>query len=425
MNLENQHLEQSLKSESILRLVEYALLRSRKANEGNKGVILEFDLSKMSPEDLRLLLPPETEIPSELLAAKILKIYTPGQAAAEAKMQDRAYDVINNPDNQNSPLAKIPKVYYNSEISVANPELDHYLESCGVNTVGGKVGMMLMDYVDGEDLATHLYHQVIEHDQKLADLKQRLAHGEDLSFNDISARVQSALGYQKPPHQAEQAVELKIEAKNADKLFSALKSYGFELDQAILDKLRNTIRLLHDNNIYHNDLHERNIMLVKDDLGKIIDVYLIDFDRASDIEDRSAAGSDIDIVNRYSIFTTTHKENSGPDQIFLRSIDRQKSLIERSKNVEVQRTWQGVQDKIENIIASGGPSMLQSLDSEIYLVASQLMDGGEESLKVAAALILDIAKNNDDLARQLVQLNIAKLSNAYTENFWRNLLKQL
>lgn len=425
MKQEQPDFDKVFRAENILRLIEYALLRSRKTNEGNKGVILEFNLSKMSQADLRLLLPADVEVTPDLLAAKILKIFSPGKIAGEAKMQDRAYDLVNDPKNENLPLAKVPRVYFNDEITLHNNELDHYLESSGVNTVGGKIGIMLMDYVAGEDLATHLYRHIIDHDPKLADLKQRLASGEQINFNDISARVQLALGYKKPPHQAEQAVELKIEANNADKLFNALKRYGFELDDQILAKIRNTIKLLHESNIYHNDLHERNIMLVPDDLGKIIDVYLIDFDRASNIEDNSVAGSDMDIVQRYNIFTSESKESLDPDKVFLRGIAKQRGVIEHSRNQEVQKTWQELQAKIKDIIATGGSNMLQYLDNEIYLVSTQLMSGGEEWLKVAAALILDIAKANQDLARQLAQLNLAKPSNAYTENFWRNLLKQL
>lgn len=424
MNPEQPNLEREFKAENILHLIEYALIASHKANEGNKGVILEFDLSKLSQEDLHLFLPPDVVDNQEILAAKVLKIYTPGNISSEAKMQERAYNVVSDQANGDLPLAKIPRVYYNNEISLNNVELSHYLESCGVNTVGGKVGVMLMDYVGGEDLATHLYKYLINHDSRLADVRARLDNAEeDFNFANIERRIANALAYQEPSAQASEAERFRVEAANSRRLFAALKKHGFTLDKEVIIKLQNTLRLLHDNNIYHNDLHKRNVMFSLDENGQIDDVYIIDFGLAADTQDKDGLAFDFDIVDTYRDFVDS--EASAEDKSWLNEIDRLKQRLDKIQNPAKLKEWHDFQHKIRDIMATGGPSMLQYLDNEIYLGCSKLMGGSEDWLKLAASLILDIAKDHQDLARQLTQLNISKPANPYTENFWRNLLKQL
>ena len=415
--------ERVFKSESILHLIEYTLLHSQKANEGNKGVILEFDLSKISPEDLRLLLPADLELTPELLAAKVLKIYSPGQMANEAKMQERAYELINDQAEEGLDYAQVPRVYYSGEINLANDELDNYLESSSVNTVGGKAGIMLMDYIQGEDLATYVYKYLIRHDSRFIDLRQRLDEdGESFDFPSLERRVGGTLGYQDPSSLSNPAEQLRVEAANSERLFSALKKNGFTLDGQVIIQLQNTIKLLHDNNIWHNDLHRRNVMLSFDDAGQIKETYIIDFGSSADTQDKDGLAYDFDIVDSYRKFVEGERQPA--DDIWLNDINRLRQRLEKNQNSVKYKEWQDLQAKIKDIIAIGGSSMLVNLDHEICSKTYNLMSS-EDWLKLAASLILDIAKDNPDLAKKLTQLNMTKPVNAYTSNFWANLLKQL
>lgn len=62
----------------------------------------------------------------------------------------------------------------------------------------------------------------------------------------------------------------------------------------IKDQLVDTFELLHKNNIYHNDVNHRNIMLGKD--GKI---YIIDFDKTTDIPKVNKAHPDPKYMETY------------------------------------------------------------------------------------------------------------------------------
>ncbi len=425
MNLEQPQVdfERVFKSENILHLIEYTLLHSQKANEGNKGIILEFDLSKISPEDLALLLPEDVEVGPELLAAKVLKIYSPGQMASEARTQERAYEIINEQGEEGLDYAQVPRVYYSGEINLAGSELDGYLESSGVNTVGGKAGIMLMDYIEGEDLATYIYKYLIRHDSRFIDLRQRLDEdGESFDFPSLERRVGGTLGYQDPSSLSNPAEQLRVEAANSERLFSALKKNGFTLDKQVIVKLQNSIKLLHDNNIWHNDLHKRNVMFSFDDDGQIKETYIVDFGLAADVQDKEGLAYDFDIVDSYRQFVEGQRQAG--DDVWLNDINRLRQRLEKNQTSPKYKEWQELQVKIKDIIANGGSSVLVNLDHEICSRTYSLMSS-EEWLKLAAALILDIAKDNPDLARKLTQLNMTKPVNAYTSNFWANLLKQL
>jgi serine/threonine protein kinase len=54
--------------------------------------------------------------------------------------------------------------------------------------------------------------------------------------------------------------------------------------------------LCHDAHILHRDISPNNIMLVRDDDGKVLHVLLIDFDYASTLEVNKDPG---DIVDRF------------------------------------------------------------------------------------------------------------------------------
>ncbi|MFA5126572.1 MAG: lipopolysaccharide kinase InaA family protein [Patescibacteria group bacterium] len=423
--------------EPIEHLLETCLLEGVKTDEGNKGIILELAIDKLPAGWQEQLLGEEENAQSGQLAAKVIKIFLPGKIEHEAHMQRRAHDIIADQADQ-SAYAKVPHAYCHKEITVHDPSLLSKLKTWGVTAVGDRVGFMVMDFVQGEDLATHLYKHIIQHDHRLRDLKQRMGRGERLTFNDIRDRVQVAMGFERPPAQAGQVAEFIFEAANLDRLMVALKKYDFHLEQHILDKLQNTIRLLHDNNIYHNDLHERNIILKLDESGQIVDVYLVDFDRALDMEDISVAGRDSDVLTRYRSFTNARdREQESAEEKWLLSMQRLKERFANSKSEKMRSMWREFEGEIRKLLELDSPNRIKLLADEIFVRTYHLTQS-DEWCRLAGAVVLDIDKLEKEravsrvenrripsLAKSLVQNLINRESSPYTYNFWEKLWQQL
>ena len=78
-----------------------------------------------------------------------------------------------------------------------------------------------------------------------------------------------------------------------------MKDNDITIDKRIIDKVINTVNLLNENDIYHNDLHERNIMIKLDKDGNPLDVFIIDFGKASENERTS---TDNNVIKGYEEF---------------------------------------------------------------------------------------------------------------------------
>lgn len=287
--------------------LESLLVNYYKVNEGNKGIIGRVDLSKLSPkiQDYWLKNVPEGEREESFRAIKMLKIYLPYRGRQEAVMHERAAALIRQKEQKN--LVKVPRLYFHGEVNVTNQDIKSNLESQGVHPIENKVYILLMDFVQGIDFATYLYQEVVLRHPDLIDLKECLDRGEEIDFQELQERVQAALGFSKPggKERAEGArfyEQEKVETENRQRIIRFLQRKGFILDKDILERLKLTISLFHENKIYHQDLQERNFMLKLGPKREILEAYIVDFGAAAE-RSRPELLSDSYLGEVYAVLT--------------------------------------------------------------------------------------------------------------------------
>ncbi|OGZ45597.1 MAG: hypothetical protein A3J54_00750 [Candidatus Ryanbacteria bacterium RIFCSPHIGHO2_02_FULL_45_13b] len=276
--------------------METMIATHRIENGGNNGLIMRFSPQDI-PTDVQSMLEEHGVSFKEDTAVKLLKVYSPEQGKKEYEMLQRAYELVAgvpNPDD----FAKVPKpmLYRELEISAITRE---YLNQHGAH-LDARVAVIMMEHITGKDIATHLYDFVLE--QRNYDK----ATIEEMGFNEKQILVSQALAFRAPGGKASTDGEREFERiqvmmGNAGILMKYVGDHGFRVHPAIIEKIRRTAHVLHKGGLWHNDLHERNVMTK--DLGDgNVDVYIIDFGSAGERDESKSSGemraSDETIVMR-------------------------------------------------------------------------------------------------------------------------------
>lgn len=264
--------ERLFEMESVIdaRLEQIMRMNLRKINQGNAGVITRLNFDEVPEEFIEYLKEQGYEL-KENQVAKILKFYRHGDAKTEFDIQKRAYQAVEKEGNLAA--AGVPKPYFAREIAVT-PETQEFMKSMGIKP-SEKVGVILMDFVPGEDLATKLFKEVMLRHPKLTDLLDRnggLGEFADMPFDKLPQdRIAHALDYraakltnQRPSPEEIAAAQERVFNENEAKLFSFLKENGFQLHPGVLRQIENTMHILHQNGIVFRDGHQRNFMIEGD-----------------------------------------------------------------------------------------------------------------------------------------------------------------
>ncbi len=240
----------------------------------------------------------------------MLKIYSDTHAGQrEAEIHRKAYAAI----SEDSELeARVPELNYCDEVTLAKEELKSRLESQGVGvSLDGSVEVILMDFIEGDDFATYLYREIAKRHPKLERLHEVFEQGTIMPYNQIVDQIGEALG---------------SDTSNGDILYAfhkAVADYlykeGFTLDRDFLSSLKQATATLHNNKIFHNDLHERNVMMEETEQG--MRPVIIDFGRSTGdipetILERREAGmlDDGYLVNAYTKLTFSPEERKKREQ---------------------------------------------------------------------------------------------------------------
>jgi hypothetical protein len=257
-----------------------------KVNEGNNGAILKLHINDV-PEDLLATLKEAGVILESDQAVKVLKFYSLGNGEREFKMQQRAYEIISRYEGE-ADLAKIPKPHLYRDLTML-PEVREKLRANGIERVGDKVELLMMDFVPGEDLATIMFREIIRSSPRTRDLVHQI---DRLRFDDLEAELPRALNLPeaKSTYRDEadrQNQEKRQQILRYDAIHAELAKQGFRLHPAILRQVRNTFELLHENGLSHRDGHHRNFMIVGNpsaDAAEDPQVYIVDFGSAVSYE---------------------------------------------------------------------------------------------------------------------------------------------
>ena len=270
--------------ETILReLLIKALKEGIKINEGNNGIIVKVKGEGLDQEIKKI----NPKFEGQPLVSKLFKVNSVAEVSNEFDVMSEARNVLdiaieNNPEIE---YAKIPKAHVNYNLTNLDSEMVDALSTYGVPArEGGSISVIVMDAIEGKDLNTILFEEVIKRHSKLKEREDLKL--ENLSFKGLAYEVQVALGFVKPSvaNTENRLLDRENIAKVAD-FFGigkgkAGEGVDFQLPKDFFSKIKKTIDLLNKSGIYHRDLHERNIMFDKNG-----EVFIIDFGMALNNKD--------------------------------------------------------------------------------------------------------------------------------------------
>ena len=128
---------------------------------------------------------------------------------------------------------------------------------------GSRVEMIVMDYIEGDDIATHLFKEVIKRHPNTVHLVRDV---DVMTFPDLMQAVAEAMGRKVPGGKARdegarEYEERKVFNENAQQMYLFLKRRGFRLNPIILEQIKKTITAFHDHGIVFRDGHHRNFIV--------------------------------------------------------------------------------------------------------------------------------------------------------------------
>lgn len=262
---------------------EQLLERSEKVNEGNNGVIAYVRIEILDEKD------PDVVTEDIDGAVKVMKLYRPGRGREEYEHHVEAAKLVEAHDSSDKPLAMIPGVFRFRDLEISEDLRGHVVGLAPTLENESRMEAFFMDFIDGRDLATILYEKVLEHHPRLVHLK-----AEDLPFEVLQREVALALEFRIPGGKSRDEnerlfEEQKVYQENAQILYSYLAKLGLQLHPGILERVNNTMDLLHAHGLVHRDSHDRNIMVAGDpwmhsESDPSPDVFLIDFGSAKRFE---------------------------------------------------------------------------------------------------------------------------------------------
>jgi serine/threonine protein kinase len=366
------------------------------ASYGSNGLVFKMANSE-APESLRKpsgLKDNETDT-----AIKTLKIFKQEVAKKEYDMLLRASEIIAQNQREDEKIALVPRPINKINLDI-DEDIKTYLNSNG-SRLDNNVGVISMDFIEGTDLATILYRNfMVLRGYPTQDINS-------LDFGDLHTMVSQELGLLQSKETAQYSKDNPME-RNMIEVRKFLKKSGFVLDASILERVQNTIDLFRKNNLYHNDLHERNIMITPDNI-----VFLIDFGHASigpiekeDGEDKLL--DDYGITRRIAPLTKSVEADLKDEEK-----EAYAKLNELKNELPKTIAWQANFKKLQNIIKKNPEAGLQnyfiSINSQdakimdfmimLVLIYENERDKNEEIISFVANQITD-TKNRPFLVKQ-------------------------
>ena len=283
--------------EVIENFLDHSILSNyKKIDEGHNGIIGLVDLVDLQKEYLELV--EEAQISGmnideeklmnvfqerfgalletdDKMAAKMLKIFSVEKANHEAAVQTKMYDLIEKAktDNPDKKYASTPKIYFNRSVDLRlHPELKEKINHDDVH-IDEKVNVMSMDFLRGENYDYYVHKEAL-----LAQgFSQEECEGKGYEWMRANLSSLGLVGMEGTNFGAD---DLKYLNRSNLEALSKFLGQRKALPEEVFEKVRNTLDLAHENNIFHRDLHERNLFLQLDENREIVDVSIIDWGEA-------------------------------------------------------------------------------------------------------------------------------------------------
>ena len=141
--------------------IEEFLIDKPVVNSGNNGIIYRLSPEDISPEFSRVLSKKGIHIEGGGGAIKALKLFQRGAGAKEFSMLQTAERILaSTRDAPQKPYAVVPSALLFKELTI-DEKTKNVLNEYGARLIERKVEVLLMDYVNGEDLATKIIKQAL------------------------------------------------------------------------------------------------------------------------------------------------------------------------------------------------------------------------------------------------------------------------
>lgn len=275
-----------------------------------------------------------------------------------------------------------------------------------------------------------LFREVVKRHPRLVHLRQKVY---ELDFNkELHQRVGEVLEFSLPGGKSKDIRERKLEAEkvaeqNLTEVFKFLAKEGYKLDpeMKIKKSLEKTIKVLHENGIFHRDLDLRNVMIGKDGC-----VYIIDFEKAwlselerkdSDKETIYDAGGGSTYPEDEGILGRLDQYQEILDQ-YTRKYEEEKIKKEGQLPPELAQTLKDVESSPKNkakwiefkesIVQKPEELTEEQVDKIIADLRSHFFDPGSSiDLEMEVLGLWEINKLNPGVAREFIVKRKEKIKN--------------
>lgn len=260
------------------------LLEHAPVNSGTKALIFKVEAAEIPAEVAEKYTTAGSK--TDNAALKVLKVYNRGRGEAEFQAQMHAYQMVEQARLSGQDVAWVPTPLEWQSVRIED-ETKKVLNTEGAHLLSNDAELLVMDFVEGEDLATVFYKWIIEHVP--ADKQYLVQNVNPSNFEDLQRAVSEILEFIRPGGKgsneaARVGEERRVTNMNAEKTYRFLKKSGFRLNPRVIAQIKNTFRIFKDNGFYHNDDHERNFMVTGDYSGDgEVQAYVVDFDKAGQL----------------------------------------------------------------------------------------------------------------------------------------------
>lgn len=286
-NLSNEFEPQqySERETEVLEILDQKLLdylhQAKIANSGHSGLIYRLEigadlLEALGDEDSEII----DHIIGNPTALKLIKVSNPEIAQDEFAKQLlvwEAYDGL--PEEEKSKHAAIPKPILYRTLHVDEDMMAH-LNKQGAKLDKPVAAVVIMDWINGEDLQTLLYKKVLTKIHGPDYLK-----GQTYKIGHLHDMVARELSFPIPDGSLPDGQWQDFNMRNKI-VMNFLGRKGETVPSSYVSQLKNTVALLNSRGLYHNDLHWRNVMVEHAQDGVISEddkLFIIDFDTLSKV----------------------------------------------------------------------------------------------------------------------------------------------
>ncbi|MDD5749494.1 MAG: hypothetical protein PHO91_01780 [Patescibacteria group bacterium] len=386
--------------QKIEALINASLAHGIKFDEGQNAIVLEVDPDDFADQELLSDSEKEQIMATDPFVSKVLRVFSAGHSQKEALSQIEAGKILAEQSDEN--LAKVPEIYFHSDIEIKDEVLRDKLAKAGVETAGSQVGVLLMYRVKGVDFLNYLLQEAIkkcpaqeaELHPNIGIAQRALARDpRAMSTEEVFKTAAALIGF-------EEDERVRLNPKNRDRLFTYLQKHDFVLNPEIIARAEKAINSLNQNGFYHNDLTERNMMLEFDPNGQMSDIYLIDFEKSGSERDQDFGG-EMAILSQYKLLGEDRDVRQQKELMnFFGDLEKTKLRVKQARSEDYKRL-----EETARYMLRAKDERSMSLAEKNALVEADYLLGGK-AYELLAGILIDLSLEQSEQVKKYIDQRI-------------------